>query len=167
MPPPPGRFSRTKGWPSTCPTWSSTMRATRSLALPAANGLIASIGRLGQSAATAAAAVPAMIAAAVIALTTTAHKARNDVMLSSATTFRGHSCPRRAPWQRDAFSQGDARNSNKRSINRHAGGAERRTVFLDLGHDDALQICGRAMLGRHHEGAGGDQRLLHRRRIHG
>jgi hypothetical protein len=44
MPPAPGRFSSTIGWPTCFESWSSTMRATMSLALPAANGTIAADG---------------------------------------------------------------------------------------------------------------------------
>ena len=36
--PAPGRFSITIGWPTCCDTWSNTMRAITSLALPAVSG---------------------------------------------------------------------------------------------------------------------------------
>ena len=54
VPPPPGRFSRTKLWPICFDTWSRTMRAMVSPALPAETALMVLIGRLGHvSAATA------------------------------------------------------------------------------------------------------------------
>src|SRR5262245_49113973 len=56
VPPPPGLFSITNGWPSCRETWSSTTRATVSLAFPAVNGLMTCIGRVGQASPSAAAA---------------------------------------------------------------------------------------------------------------
>src|SRR5262245_2022283 len=46
--PAPGRLSMMIGWPSCLLSCSNTMRAVMSLALPAANGMMAVIGRDGQ-----------------------------------------------------------------------------------------------------------------------
>src|SRR6185295_15070408 len=48
VPPAPGRLSMMIGWPSCLESCSNTMRAVMSLALPAANGMMAVIGRVGQ-----------------------------------------------------------------------------------------------------------------------
>src|SRR5262245_28437654 len=48
VPPAPGRFSTTIGWPTCFDTCSSTMRPTMSFAAPAANGTIAWMVRSGQ-----------------------------------------------------------------------------------------------------------------------
>jgi hypothetical protein len=53
MPPAPGLVSITIGWPTNWETLSRTTRAVVSEALPAGNGLITLIGRVGQSAAAA------------------------------------------------------------------------------------------------------------------
>src|SRR5215207_525740 len=49
VPPAPPRFSTTTGWPSWLDSGSSTSRPTISSELPAANGIIARIGRAGQA----------------------------------------------------------------------------------------------------------------------
>src|SRR5437868_3457996 len=54
MPPAPGLVSITIGWPTNLETLSRTTRAVVSEALPAGNGLMTLIGRVGQSSAAAA-----------------------------------------------------------------------------------------------------------------
>src|SRR5262249_21050635 len=78
VPPPPGLFSMTNGWPSCRETWSSTTRATVSLALPAVNGLMTCIALVGQASGSAAAAV-ATSATPAMAL----HKPRRDIIRTS------------------------------------------------------------------------------------
>src|SRR5258708_26362103 len=48
VPPAPPRFSTTMGWPSSAESGSNTARGTRSVALPAANGMNARNGLAGQ-----------------------------------------------------------------------------------------------------------------------
>src|SRR5258708_7358722 len=54
LPPPPTRFSTTRGWPKRSPSFCATSRATISELLPAVNGTINRIGRSGQRASLAA-----------------------------------------------------------------------------------------------------------------
>src|SRR5262245_44936969 len=78
VPPPPGLFSMTNGCPTCRETGSTTTRATLPLALPAVNGLIACIARLGHGCGSAAA-VAATSATPAMAL----HKARYIVICTS------------------------------------------------------------------------------------
>src|SRR5215475_11380091 len=48
LPPAPVRFSTTTGWPSRPASWSDTVRAMMSMALPAVTGTITCSGLLGQ-----------------------------------------------------------------------------------------------------------------------
>jgi hypothetical protein len=79
VPPPPGRFSMTKGWPTCFDTCSSVMRPIRSLALPAVNGLITWTDRVGQGDCARAADVPA----ASIAPDNAPSKIRNEAICPS------------------------------------------------------------------------------------
>src|SRR6516225_9129788 len=84
MPPAPGLASITIGWPRSCETRSRTTRLTVSDALPAANGLMTLIGRVGQSSA----------CATDAANRSTAHRApvdgRSDTNRTSQTLWIEH-----------------------------------------------------------------------------
>src|SRR5438132_1600539 len=80
VPPPPGLFSMTNGWPSCRETWSSTTRATVSLALPAVNGLMTCIARVGQASPSAAAAAAT---SATPAMAMALHKPRREIIRTS------------------------------------------------------------------------------------
>src|SRR5437763_351824 len=85
MPPAPGFASITIGWPRSCAMLSTTTRLTVSEALPAGNGLMTLIGRVGQLSAS----------AADVAIRTAADKAptngRNDNTRTSQTFCRAES----------------------------------------------------------------------------
>jgi hypothetical protein len=49
VPPPPGRFSISTGWPSCPDSFSATVRAMMSVALPGVNGTITRSGFAGQA----------------------------------------------------------------------------------------------------------------------
>jgi hypothetical protein len=72
------------GWPSCLDTWSSTTRPTMSLALPALNGLITWIARVGHGSQTA-----GVAATASTALATAPHKKRSDVIQTSLEKLQG------------------------------------------------------------------------------
>ena len=75
VPPAPGRFSMTNGWPTCRDSWSSTTRPVMSTALPALNGLIAEMARDGQACAWADGAAAARATAA-----SAPHSTRMDLM---------------------------------------------------------------------------------------
>src|SRR5262249_54846617 len=81
VPPAPGRTSTTIACPRFCDTWSSTTRPVVSEALPAANGLITRIGRVGQSCAR------AVVAAMRVAATPTKKRARMGILTSQCADY--------------------------------------------------------------------------------
>src|SRR5215470_7333016 len=62
VPPAPPRFSTTMGWPSSAASGSNTVRGTRSVALPAAKGMKARNGLVGQVCAAATAVAATQVA---------------------------------------------------------------------------------------------------------
>src|ERR1700749_5045311 len=130
------------------------MRAIRSLAAPAANGLIARIGRVGNCSAAIAAKLNSASAA------------------SAAYERRRVIGPPEETWARTmaAVSEADKATILRRGvretlIDRHAGGLEWCAILLDFRPDDASQVFRRLMVRRYDECASCLKPFLHSRRV--